>query len=87
MVTIFVPDIPEFGPLLLAAKAQGFCTVRNPVRGYWRIESDQAIEFSRKAMELGPALWNSALSGGFRGRIVEYGRDLMRIENQDQDQS
>ena len=82
MVTIFVPDIPEFEPLLRAAKSQGSCIVRAAERGYWRIEAEHTIQFSRKAMGLGPALWNSALSGGFRGQIVEYGRDLMRIESQ-----
>lgn len=81
-VTIFVADIPEFAPLLQAARAQNGCAVRPPVRGYWRIEAAQAIEFSRKAMGLGAALWNSALSGGFRGRITQYDRNLMRIESQ-----
>ncbi len=83
MVIIYVPDIPEFEPLLRAARNNAACVVQAPLRGYHRIEADESIEFSRKSMGLGPALWNSMLSGGFRGRIVEYGRDLMRIEDQD----
>lgn len=86
MVTVFVPDIPEFRPLLEAARGQAGCAVRAPAGGYWRIEAGQALEFRRKPMGLGPALWNSALSGGFRGRIVEYGRDLLRIESDNQEE-
>lgn len=81
-VRIFVPDIPEFMPLITAARAVGDCAVREPAKGYWRIESADEIRLERKAMGLGPALWNSALTGGFRGRILEYGRDVMRIENE-----
>jgi hypothetical protein len=83
MVTIFIPDIPEFQPLLRAAGSSPACQVREPVAGYWRVEAEKVIEFSRKELKLGPALWNSALSGGFQGRIVEYGRDIMRIESED----
>lgn len=79
-VVIFVPDIPEFLPLVDGARSVETVRVREPVRGYWRIEADEAIQFGRKALGLGPALWNSALTGGFRGRIAEYGRDVMRIE-------
>jgi hypothetical protein len=79
MVTIFVPDIPEFAPLIKGARNITTCTVREPLKGYWRIEADGEICFDRKALGLGPALWNSALTGGFRGRIVEYGRTVLRI--------
>jgi len=82
MVRIFVPDIPEFAPLLEGARKAGNCRVLKPEHGYWRIEADHEIRFERKALGLGPALWNSALTGGFRGRIVEYGRDVMRIESE-----
>jgi hypothetical protein len=78
-VVIFVPDIPEFAPLVKAAETIPGCVVRAPQAGYWRLEAARELAFSRKQLGLGPALWNSALSGGFRGRIVEYGRDEMRI--------
>lgn len=83
MVRIFVPDIPEFVPLLDAARKAGSVELRGPDKGYWRIEAEKEIRFERKPLGLGPALWNSALTGGFRGRIVEYGRDVMRIESED----
>ncbi len=79
MVTIFVPDIPEFEPFIRAVKASGTGTVHAPKKGYWRLEAQQEICFHRKALGLGPALWNSALTGGFRGTIVEYDRHVLRI--------
>lgn len=82
MVRIFVPDLPEFAPLINGAKATDGCRVLEPQGGYWRIEGERELTFTRKGLGLGPALWNSALAGGFCGRIVEYGRDVMRIESE-----
>jgi hypothetical protein len=81
-VTIFVPDIPEFAPLVDSARRAAGCRVVAPLGGYWRIESDTEINLERRALGLGPALWNSALSGGFVGRIIEYGRDRLCIAAQ-----
>ena len=76
---IFVPDIPEFMPVIDGAKTVETCRVTEPRDGYWRIEADHEISFERRALKLGPALWNSALTGGFIGSIAEYGRDTLRI--------
>jgi hypothetical protein len=80
---IFVPDIPEFLPLVRAAEKVDGCVVREPQAGYWRVEAERELRFSRKGLGLGPAIWNSALSGGFCGKIVEYGRDSMVIASED----
>ena len=82
-VQIFVPDIPEFVPLLEGARKTDGCMVEPAVAGYWSITANHEIRFERRALGLGPALWNSALTGGFRGRIEEYGRDVMRIVSED----
>jgi hypothetical protein len=79
MVTIFVPDIPEFATLIAAMRAVEGCTVGEPRKGYWRISSASEICLHRKALGLGPALWNSMLTGGFRGSIVDYSRDVFRV--------
>jgi hypothetical protein len=81
-VTIYVPDIPEFMPLVRSAEKVEKCSVRLPRNGYWRIEAADEIQFSRKALGLGHAIWNSALSGGFRGRIIEYGRDTLWLRSE-----
>lgn len=82
MVRIYVPDIPEFSPLITAVQQKGECEVVPPRDGYWRIESSTGLRFERKELGLGPALWNSALTGGFRGRIVQYDRNVMKIEGE-----
>jgi len=79
MVTLFVADLPEFAALVEASKKTPGCQVQSPRGGYWRIEGGQELHFNRKALGLKPALWNSALSGGFQGHILEYGRDELRI--------
>lgn len=78
-VTIFVPDIPEFASLVEASRQLTGGTVIAPRYGYWRITAPDTIEFERRTLGIGPALWNSALTGGFIGQIEEYGRDRMRI--------
>ena len=82
-IRIYVPDIPEFLPVIEGARKADNCQIVEPRDGYWRIEADREVSFTRKGLGLGPALWNSALTGGFRGRIVEYGRDVMTIVNED----
>jgi hypothetical protein len=83
MVTLFVPDLPEFAALVEASKKSSACRVHSPRSGYWRIEAENELHFNRKALGLKPALWNSALSGGFLGRILEYGRDDLRIGSEE----
>ena len=83
MVSIFLPDIPELAPVRDAAKRADGCEIRGPTAGYWEISAHQEIRFLRKEMGIGPALWNSALSGGFVGRIVEYSADVLRIVDED----
>jgi hypothetical protein len=82
-VIVYVPDVPEFLPLVLAAGKVSGCSVEKSTEGYWKLQGARELRFSRKAMGLGPAIWNSALCGGFIGRIVEYGRDEMILASED----
>lgn len=77
-VTIYVPDLEEFLPIVEKSKEAG-CTVLEPEQGYWRIEGEDEIRLRRKELGLGPALWNSALIGGIRGRIASFDKDEMVI--------
>jgi hypothetical protein len=81
-MTIFIPDLPEFVPFLEGLRRLEQCRVQTPKDGYWRVDGEREIVLSRKALGLSPALWYSALSGGFVGRIVEYGRDVLRIADE-----
>ncbi len=83
MVSIFVPNIPEFSRLLHAAQHAEGCEVNGPTEGYWTIVASDQLRFVRKELGLGPALWNSALSGGFVGRISEYSADVMCVVSED----
>jgi hypothetical protein len=82
-VTVFVPDLPEFLPLVRSAKAMAGCTVNAGASGYWKIDAPGELRFVRKEVGLGLALWYSALSGGFRGRIVTYDRNEMTLVSEE----
>mgnify|MGYP001563030745 CR=1 FL=1 len=79
-VVIYVADLPEFAPVVDGARQQASCTISKTANGYWKIESPHQIRFVRKELGMGPALWNSALSGGFRGRIVGFDRNEMCLQ-------
>jgi len=79
-VTIFVPDIPEFGPLIKAVADKPGVDLIAPKAGYWQIQAADRLSFGRKALGLRVAMWNSALTGGFCGRLTEYTNDVMTIE-------
>lgn len=75
-VTVYVPDLEEFHPVVDASRAAGL-EVAEPAKGYWRIQSRDEIHLVRKQTGLGPALWNSALIGGIDGQIVKFDKDEM----------
>jgi hypothetical protein len=81
-VRIFIPDNPEFMALVEAAEKVEGCKVLPPKNGYWIVEAEKVLRISRKVLNLGPAIWNSALSGGFIGRIIEYGHDEIVVESE-----
>jgi hypothetical protein len=79
MVSIYIPNLEEFLPVVERARSIAGCRVSGPIKGYWLVSAEQEIRFERKALGLRVALWNSALTGGFIGRIAEYDRDTLRI--------
>lgn len=82
MVTLYVADLEEFRPVLDGARQLEGCSINGPFSGYWVVEAAEEIRFQRKALGLRVALWNSALAGGFIGRIAQYDRDTLRIVNE-----
>ena len=81
-VTIFVPDLPDFMPVIEGVKRQGDVQLLPPQAGYWRVQASQRISFTRKGLGLRVALWYSMLAGGFCGRLSEYSRDRLVIEEE-----
>lgn len=76
---LHVVDVPEFAPLVAAARAQAGWTVSGPDNGYWRIASPEALVFERKALDFVPALWNAALTGGFAGEVAQFDKNRLEI--------
>ena len=79
-VTIFVPDLPDFMPVIEGVKGQAGVQLLPPKAGYWQVQAPQRISFTRKGLGLRVALWYSMLAGGFCGKLREYTRDQLVIE-------
>jgi len=78
-VRVFVPNVPEFAALVKAAAAKTSCRISAPLPEYQLIESSEPIEFRRKDLGLKPAVWYGLFTGGLKGRIEVFDRDLVRI--------
>ncbi len=87
MVRIYVLDVPEFAPLVTVARRTRGYRVSERKRGYFTIESEGELRFSRKELDLRPAVWYGAFTGGIEGRIAEFGRDVVRIASKSDDDS
>ena len=79
MIRIFVVDVPEFQSLLENARQRDDCRVLRLDATYFAIESDQPLEFSRRALRLKPAIWYGLFTGGLDGVIERFDRDIVRI--------
>lgn len=79
-VRLPVLKVPEFEPLVQAARALPQCEVRDVDDSYWLVRADEPIEFGRKALGLKPAIWYGLFTGGVSGRITQFDRDVVRIE-------
>lgn len=79
-VAIYVPDLPEYGPIVNAAEASGLLNIVPPKAGYWQLQSPGSIRLTRKQLGLRTALWFSMLTGGYCGRVIEYTKDNVVIE-------
>ncbi|WP_454740198.1 VOC family protein [Cupriavidus necator] len=76
---LYVLDVPEFAPLVEAARKDGRCHVEGTKKGYWCIRSSESIVFERKALGFVPALWNASLTGGFGGDVKLFDRYRLEI--------
>jgi hypothetical protein len=79
MVVLYVLDVPEFLPIVEAARKIPGCTITSPQKGYWKVASPTEIILNRKAMQMKPAVWYGLFTGGMNGEIAEFGRDEVRV--------
>jgi hypothetical protein len=75
----YVLDVPEFAPLVLAAKAIARCRVHPARANYIYVAFDGEIEISRAATGLGEAVWFGCLTGGLVGKIVSFDSERIRL--------
>lgn len=78
-IRIYVLNVPEFAPLVEAAKKLESCQVGEAAGHYVTIDAKEPIEFHRKELGLKPAVWYGLFTGGLRGKIESFGRDTVRI--------
>ena len=72
MSGFYVLDVPEFAPVVTAARAIDRCRVHEQRGGYVFIEFDGEVEISRASTGLAEAVWFGCMTGGLDGRIVRF---------------
>lgn len=75
MPRLYVLDVPEFKPLVEAAKRQGSLTVAGPSAGYYRISTDSQLRIERSETGLAEALWFGAFTAGYDGEELAINRN------------
>lgn len=78
-VTLFVPDLTDFKPLVDALKSLPNMEINAPKLGYWQATAASPLTLERKSLGLGTALWFSMLVGGYRGRLATYTKNTLMI--------
>lgn len=78
MVRVYVLNVPEFRPLVEAARAMPEVRIKES-EAYTRLEADGEMVFLRKAMHMKPAVWYGIFTGGLDGEIAEFGRESVRV--------
>lgn len=76
--TLYVLAMPEFAPLVEAARKQRKLSVKRH-KAHFEISAEGAIAIRRSATGLGRALWFGALTGGFDGLIDKFDETMLRI--------
>ena len=79
MPYVHVANVPEFLGLIDSVRGHDYVQISDARHGYITISSDDELVFFRREAGFKPAVWYSCLSGGVGGRIVEYGRETLRI--------
>jgi hypothetical protein len=67
MPSLYVLDVPEFTPLVEAARKKGDFEITGPKAGYFRIASEGQLRIYRADTGLPEALWFGAFTAGYDG--------------------
>lgn len=67
MPSLYVLDVPEFAPLVTAARGRDGIEVIGPTAGYFRISTAGQLHLYRADSGLPEALWFGAFTAGYEG--------------------
>lgn len=67
MPSLYVLDVPEFAPLVEAARGIGGFDIAGPKAGYFRIATEGQLRIRRADTGLPEALWFGAFTAGYEG--------------------
>lgn len=79
MSGFYVLDVPEFSPLVEAARENPRCRVHDVVAGYRYVEFDDDVTILRRQTGLKEAVWFGCLTAGLDGKIAEFTSDRLRL--------
>lgn len=78
--SIFVLDVPEFAPLVSAARKRPEYSTTQTDEGYVRIDGNPGLVFQRQETGFKHALWYGAFTGGLVGRITQFDMETLVVE-------
>jgi hypothetical protein len=67
MPSLYVLDVPEFIPLVDAARKKSDLEITGPKTGYFRIAAEDQLRIYRAETGLPEALWFGAFTAGYDG--------------------
>jgi hypothetical protein len=75
----YVLDVPEFAPVVAAARQLDTCRVHKVRRGYIYVEFDGVVEIERAVTNLSEAVWFGCMTGGLNGKIVTFNSERITL--------
>jgi hypothetical protein len=79
MSGFFVLDVPEFAPVIEAARALKNCTVQPVSAGYVFVEFIGEIVIERHRACMSEAVWFGCMTGGLEGKIISFDAEQIRL--------
>ncbi len=79
MSGFYVLDVPEFAPVVAAAKVIQRCRVYPSRGGYIFVQFDGDVEITRAATGLGEAVWFGCMTGGLDGKIIAFDDERIKL--------
>lgn len=79
MSGFYILNVPEFAPMIVAARAIPTSRVERVGSHYVYIAFDGEVEIERAATKLSEAVWFGCLTAGLDGRIVHFDSERIRL--------